>query len=227
MRISCRGGGAGGVAVAGVSQGAEGGTGEEGEDHVLRDMLRAVLKCDAWLSFHVVYFACGRVIFVYGQRQRNGNERRGCGGGGGGGGLTVAVGHGAWGTGTTARCTGTGAQSRLHFRPRHDAARVNSWKWVFKAPQRMLCRFLASTFVSITVTCYPLRCSYPLPLTPPLRRPHAVTWPRAVATENFADVFLWLKRVHNTTRAAAVRGQCCTTSQHTHSHRHFAALPPR
>lgn len=34
-------------AVAGVSQGAEGGRGEEGEYHVLRDMLRAVLKCDA------------------------------------------------------------------------------------------------------------------------------------------------------------------------------------
>lgn len=192
-------------------------------------MLRAVLKCDAWLSFHVVYFACGRVIFVYGQRQRNGNERRGCRGGGGG--LTVAVGHGAWGTGTRARCTGTGAQSRLHFRPRHDAARVNSWKWVFKAPQRMLCRFLASTFVSITVTCYPLRCSLLLPLTPHPHLSSGLTlwpdlalWQQKTLLTSFYDSSVFIIRLVLLPYVASVAQRHST---HTHRHRHLAALPPQ
>lgn len=170
------------------------------------------------------------MIFVYGQRQRNGNERRGCGGGGGGGGLTVAVGHGAWGTGTRARCTGTGtgAQSRLHFRPRHDAARVNSWKWLFKAPQRMLCRFLASTFVSITVTCYPLRCSYPLPLTPTSPRASRCDLTsrcgnRKVLLTSFYDSSVFIIRLVLLPYVASVAQRHST---HTHRHRHFAALPP-
>lgn len=88
------------------------------------------------------------MIFVYGQRQRNGNGRE-------------AGGETPLSLFSLSRAI---EKSRLR-RPRHDAARVNSWKWVFKAPQRMLCRFLASTFVSITVTCYPLLPS-PLPHSP-------------------------------------------------------------
>lgn len=86
--------------------------------------------------------------------------------------------------------------------------------------------FLRRRNVCCAVSWLQLLFQLPLPVThcAALPLPHLAPGPRcdltsrAVATENFADVFLWLKRVHNTTRAAAVRGQCCTTSQHTHTH---------
>lgn len=151
-------------AVAGVSQGAEGGRGEGGAPRPARHapcgfkMRRMTFISRCLLRMRPRDFRLRTTPAKWEWEERLWGRRRWTDSSSG----PWGMGHGHESTGAR----GTGAQSRLHFRPRHDAARVNSWKWVFKAPQRMLCRFLASTFVSITVTCYPLRCSYPLPLTP-------------------------------------------------------------